>query len=300
MRTNVPSETPARTFFDKSETERGASPGYDKLTELACNRSAQSYWEPVENGELISDVMTDAQVVISSSDDFGCVTLAFRGSSSRADWLANLWFPLRSLPSPHRSDVKAHSGFLRQYMSLHAHILRKLDDMHAKHVLLTGHSLGGALATIAAAMLPEKYTYDLVTFGGPRPGNEQLGDAAYHKCRSCMRIVHDRDIVPLVPLQAMGYHHVCEPWVLLADCGSVTPVAREMSMWNQLCIRTCGLLRKDCGIGDHSMQNYTKGLRNKPKSESVELTSMPARAIERSRSVPITPGADRVITCGSP
>ena len=233
---------------------------YDPLTSAAAVSAVEAYVEPVrEAATLLSDPLTDAQAVL-TFDASNRATVAFRGSSSAADWKANLWFPLKSLPSPHRKDAKAHSGFLRQYLSLHAHIVKRLDEGEASHVVLTGHSLGGALAVIAAAMLPDRFTYDVVTFGAPRSGNRDLGDAAYHKCRTCVRVVHDRDVVPLVPIQALGFQHVCEPWVLLAESGAVTPVAREYNFWQQCWLRACGLLANDYGITDHAMRNYVRGV----------------------------------------
>lgn len=273
--------------------------GYNDITSRAAVCSAGAYVEPVEGGTLISDPLTDAQAVITfggRDDDYDSssarvsvnnitdnynkmkasasvssrdknarkqATVAFRGSSSRADWMGNVWFPLKPLPSPHRQSVKAHSGFLRQYLSIHAHILKELEDNDIGHVVLTGHSLGGALAIIAAAMLPAQMTCDVVTFGGPRPGNEELSDAAYHKCRACVRVVHDRDVVPLMPLQAMGFKHVCEPWLMLDNEGGVHDMPSEMPFWRQCVMRARGAIERDFGVRDHYMVHYLKAVADK-------------------------------------
>lgn len=286
---------PVRTCHSARPTRQVAASGqidapivdtYDALTSKAALNSADAYIEPVgSNDILVSDVMTDAQAVVTfapQNDDHLVATIAFRGSSSRGDWYTNMWFPLRPLPSPHRASVRAHSGFLRQYVSIHAHLLKALESRDVRHVVLTGHSLGGALAVIAAAMMPDKYTYDLVTFGAPRAGNEDLSEAAYHKCRSIVRVVHDRDVVPCVPLQTMGYKHVCEPWVLLEDDGSVRPVEKEYGFWKQCLMRAHGLFKGDYGIRDHFMSNYMRGVMShlmpSGRSESVE------RALEMQAS----------------
>ena len=245
---------------------------YDALTRQAAVFASEAYQDPVPGtakcGVFLSDPCTDAQCTLTFSDDdpdtpaieSRTATVAFRGSSSRADWIGNTCFALSSLPSPHRSDVKAHGGFLRQYVSLHSHILKELEKRaEVRHVVLTGHSLGGALAVIAAAMLPPPYTCDIVTFGAPRPGNRQLRDAAFHKARSLVRVVHDRDIVPSMPLGVMGFRHACDAWLALDEDGFVERKDREMSLWSELWMRACGMVFRDLGIGDHSMRNYLSG-----------------------------------------
>jgi hypothetical protein len=280
---------PARVVMRNNNRDVGPSGGtitYDTLTSAAAVAAADAYINPAsDESTLLSDPLTDAQAVV-TIDDHNRATVAFRGTSSTSDWRANMWFPLKSLPSPHRKDAKAHSGFLSQYMSLHAHIVKHLDERAASHVVLTGHSLGGALAVIAAALLPDRFTYDVVTFGAPRAGNKELGDAAYHKCRTCIRVVHDRDVVPLVPIQAFGFKHICEPWVLLNEGGCVTPVDREYSFWQQCWLRACGLLENDYGILDHAMRNYIKGVAKE------EVRQEKARSLEMVSVAPSRPGTE--------
>jgi hypothetical protein len=72
----------------------------------------------------------------------------------------------------------------------------------AARVLVTGHSLGAALATLAAVRLGGAR---LFTFGSPR-----VGDAAF--AARADRLVHERwvdcaDIVTRVPPEALGYAH---------------------------------------------------------------------------------------------
>ena len=255
---NGPSDAPAR---------------YDALTSRAAASSEDAYIEPVrDDARLVSDPMTDAQAVVSFRDDPGdaiaegrgrrVATVAFRGVSSAADVYVSLWFPLRSLPSPHRQSVKAHHGALLQYLSIHAHVLAELEAGGATHVVLTGHSLGGALAVIAAAMLPESYTYDLVTFGAPRAGNAELADAVYPKCRSVVRVVHNRDVVPCVPLEAMGYRHVSGAWLFVGADGSIQRVPAEFGFLRQCLLRIQGLVRSEYGFRDHFMTSYTKAVRD--------------------------------------
>jgi hypothetical protein len=86
-----------------------------------------------------------------------------------------------------------------------------------KDIVITGCSLGGALATIAAIEINtqgEKIS-ELHTYGSPRVGNADF--AMYVKTRlpNSLRVVHNRDIVPHVPLLSQNYHHV--PFEILFD-----------------------------------------------------------------------------------
>lgn len=81
-------------------------------------------------------------------------------------------------------------------------------------LFFTGHSLGGALATVAAARAvrdPKMVVTAVYTFGGPRVGGSafsddyspKLGDRTY-------RLVDGGDVVPTVPPVAGGFVHVGE------------------------------------------------------------------------------------------
>mmetsp|Transcript_3399 Transcript_3399/g.526 ORF Transcript_3399/g.526 Transcript_3399/m.526 type:complete len:145 (-) Transcript_3399:143-577(-) len=77
-------------------------------------------------------------------------------------------------------------------------------------IVISGHSLGGAVATIFAAHLL-KLGYpvtELVTFGSPRVGNKEFAMYVSSRIPKAIRIVHNRDPVPCVPLLKQGFLHV--------------------------------------------------------------------------------------------
>lgn len=86
------------------------------------------------------------------------------------------------------------------------------QDQPTPHLLITGHSLGAALAALCACRLADELgtVADAVyAFGMPRTGtlefaakyNNKLGDRTY-------RLVHGDDIVPTVPPAKFGFRHV--------------------------------------------------------------------------------------------
>ncbi len=132
----------------------------------------------------------------------------------------------RFVPNACRAGGHVHSGFLEAYASVSDRLDEVLRQQRAPHqrVWLAGHSLGGALATLAAAHLPTQDVQGLYTFGSPR-----VGDAAFAEVlprQSHYRFVHRNDWVTLVPPEWLGYVHGGEA-VALADSG-------RRSVWNDL------------------------------------------------------------------
>ena len=123
--------------------------------------------------------------------------LAFRGTETLRDWIKNINLPLVRFDGGGR----AHSGFLRGFNAVWPEIERALRGIDCP-LYFTGHSLGGALATIAAARHQPRALY---TFGSPQPGDVRF--AAAVRCPT-YRIVHKSDPVTTVPGDAFGYGHV--------------------------------------------------------------------------------------------
>jgi len=111
--------------------------------------------------------------------------------------------------SPAAPAPMAHSGFLNAYTSVRPVLLQLLKehgldlDGDAGTLLVTGHSLGGALAMLTAVDLaqlgPRLATY---TFGQPRVGNRVLAKAAAIRCATSegpYRVVVANDVVPRLP-----------------------------------------------------------------------------------------------------
>jgi predicted lipase len=99
-----------------------------------------------------------------------------------------------------------HAGFQDVYGCVRASIAANLPAATAgcSQILITGHSLGAALAVLAApdialAMPPNTIEPRLTTFGGPRVGVADFRAAFDAAIECCYRVVNFLDIVPLVP-----------------------------------------------------------------------------------------------------
>ena len=148
----------------------------------------------------------DTQCFVASSAGTGStaavVVVAFRGTESLGDWLADL-----NVLSTTHSYGTVHRGFRSAYSVVDARLRAELRKFPGVPVLITGHSLGGALATIAAAEW--QGTFDvrwIYTYGQPAVGKGRFpAFMAQHYGSRLIRVVNDDDIVPQVP---PTYDHV--------------------------------------------------------------------------------------------
>jgi hypothetical protein len=142
----------------------------------------------------------DTQCFIASTATHALI--AFRGTESVGDWLADL--DARSLMRPYGA---VHRGFYHAFRDIEPALSSALASLSARRLLLTGHSLGGALATICAAEW--QATRDIAavyTYGQPRCGNQRFREFLNARFGDAFsRFVNDDDIVPRVP---PGFRHV--------------------------------------------------------------------------------------------
>ncbi len=139
--------------------------------------------------------------------------LAFRGTDNFQGWELNLdaiRVPLASHPG-----VWVHAGFWKAWACMAAEIwvAAKLNVPDDLGLYVTGHSLGGAMAQIAAAELERDNLAACYTFGSPRVATVEFD--ALVKCPH-YRIVHGWDLVPSVPPAFPGgFMHSGDPRLLV-------------------------------------------------------------------------------------
>ncbi|KAK6013541.1 triacylglycerol lipase [Ostertagia ostertagi] len=81
-------------------------------------------------------------------------------------------------------------------------------------IWITGHSLGGSIASLAASFLVGSRAVNssqvkLITFGQPRTGDIHFSTTHDDQLEYSFRVTHWRDIVPHIPLGPIGgyFHH---------------------------------------------------------------------------------------------
>ena len=96
-----------------------------------------------------------------------------------------------------------HEGFAEATQSVQSKVENAIRSGGAQQPLFfTGHSLGGALATISAMLARDDgfQVRAVYTYGGARAGGQQFFDSYGPSLRDCtFRLVHGKDIVASVP-----------------------------------------------------------------------------------------------------
>lgn len=155
-------------------------------------------------------------VVITKDKD---VTVVMRGTKGIKDFIADACCTLL----PCEGGGRIHGGFGQETQRCLGDIIGQIPA-NAEHVRFTGHSMGGALAVLAAQKLhqrPEdrkRRGYEstpapaicVATFGAPSTGDETFASAYNKRGIETFHVVHDTDPVP----------HLCPPQLGFAPTGS--------------------------------------------------------------------------------
>jgi hypothetical protein len=88
-------------------------------------------------------------------------------------------------------------------------------------IIATGHSLGGALAALAAGSLRSQgTTVDLYTYGQPKVGLEGLAEyLSKTDMGNTYRVTHKNDPVPKLPPPILGYRHTSPEYYVISGNG---------------------------------------------------------------------------------
>ncbi|TPX16648.1 uncharacterized protein E0L32_003589 [Thyridium curvatum] len=200
----------------------------------------------VDHGDRKINSTTGGLTTTGNKDD-GAIVVAFRGTYSITNTVIDLsTVPQEYVPYPEPDDgdeegdntypdpekrerctnCTVHMGFLKSWRNARSLVLPALKKARAEHpsypIQLVGHSLGGAVAALAALEFKVALGWDdikITTFGEPRVGNQGLvdfidrvfgmeKDEGFDKDlekRIYQRVTHANDPVPLLPLTEWGY-----------------------------------------------------------------------------------------------
>jgi hypothetical protein len=232
------------------------------------------------------------------------VILAFRGSQEIKDWQTNIStrfnkFALKTTMEPLAEDVSppigtVHRGFQSGWNAVEGPVIKQLLAWKAGvpggvPLFITGHSLGGALATVAAASLVKRGFRNIrgvYTFGQPRVGDVVFAAEMSVELKDrVFRFVNNNDVVPHVPPPYLPwnvfriYKHV-GPMLYFDARGALythpNPIVRSLDF-------VVGLMRDAFEPGfdmvnDHRMEYYISNL-----AKALEVEQM-KRSLEDDQS----------------
>jgi triacylglycerol lipase len=158
--------------------------------------------------------------------------VSFRGTADVQEWVADV-DAVADDYRPIAGFGQVHAGFQDVYELVRKSISANLATAAAgcDQILITGHSLGAALAVLAAPdifrnMPPNTIEPRLITFAGPRVGLSDFANKFNAAIESCFRVVNFLDIVPYVP--PTPYVHVGAQ--ITVDSGGPVQVAWRHSL----------------------------------------------------------------------
>ncbi|PLB47757.1 alpha/beta-hydrolase [Aspergillus steynii IBT 23096] len=237
------------------------------------------------------------------------IVVVFKGTSSKSDWAANLKYALTPGKNETSLQGSLHSGFLNGLFKpmpidmITIQLNRLVQSLNKKYpgkkvqIWVTGHSLGGAYATVLWSSLLEipkirnSTLRDLITFGAPRVGSLEYAKwvKGIKERRNIWRFVNGRDIVPKVPWRGRllgDYYHVGsrvaiaakERWRLQkweTDSNEEYPIpnAEEAAgfstkIWNSvvgyIARKTRLIFTPHAMFLDHFLENYWEALKDAP------------------------------------
>ena len=250
---------------------------------------------------------TDTDFVIFHTHD--CIVLAFSGSrpSSFKDWITTDFdHDLTSAFGMGHEDIKVHAGFLNALNScwekINVELIKRWkiiskNTLSSPMVLITGHSLGGALANLTAATIARqaqetsrrttattKIMKDILnvikvqTFGQPRIGDKNF-QQWYNKIKglsnNTLRHVNHYDVVPHLPPRDEiiwfkcfdpGWVHVGQQWLYSHD-GQVDKITKHRDVPELFFGGIPKPITLTCSVIDHMPWRYlwvAEGLDGKP------------------------------------
>ncbi|MDY6905281.1 MAG: lipase family protein [Thermodesulfobacteriota bacterium] len=201
-----------------------------------------------------------AQAALIEHEDYLCMT--FRGTNELADWLDNInAFGTKQLFG------EFHRGFWNAVEDVWQPINTKCRDLQKQRkrpIFITGHSLGGAMATIAAAKFvhEDKPFTSVYTFGQPRAMTRSTAQIFNMECKSrFFRFHNNNDIVTRVPARLMGYSHI-GTYLYIAEEATIH---RESGFWFRFIDYFDGALSalREQGVDaveDHDMGKYLSAI----------------------------------------
>ncbi|MBH59952.1 MAG: hypothetical protein CL907_02095 [Dehalococcoidia bacterium] len=219
----------------------------DKIIRTGMRSLQHTYWVMAEANEmkdyldtagveLIGDVIVPGDEKKAEFLDYGVimsggqayvvtemdkVIVAFRdtGSDKRWERILNMLTDARAtlkklsfLDDPELSKISAHEGFVSEYMLFREKVIEYVSEHPDKEIYIVGHSLGGALTTLASFDIASTLGREVnaITFGAPRVGMKEFRDAFEELPIKMYRFVVANDPIPRVPGMLIPYEHVGE------------------------------------------------------------------------------------------
>ncbi|XP_009606863.1 lipase-like isoform X1 [Nicotiana tabacum] len=162
--------------------------------------------------ELIVDVQRCLQAYVGVAQNLNAIVIAFRGTqeSSLQNWIEDLYWKQLDIdyPGVEGAMVRVHHGFYSSYHNTTIrpgvlNAVKRAKELYGDiQIIVTGHSMGGAMAAFCALDLRVHLgcqNISVMTFGQPRIGNAAFASYYSKRVPNTIRVTNGHDIVPHLP-----------------------------------------------------------------------------------------------------
>lgn len=216
---------------------------------------------------------TVQRTIVAKSDSLGIV-VAFEGTNSSSlisllhDADTRLVDPDEKFSSVYPPGTQIFEGFQDAYLAVADPVLDKVKELMKKNkesrVTVTGHSMGGALALLAAAHYThalDRGVFKAFSFGLPRTGNPTFAKAIDSMLPAKFYYtVNGRDCVPHSPMHKQGYQHPSgQVWINSANSTSWKYYPGQENVFGANTIKS-----GNCSLYDHKGVYYHTALGPNP------------------------------------
>lgn len=170
----------------------------------------------VEFIAVLNEERTGAHGYVALDHGMQSIVVSFKGSADPRNFLLDFNYGLFDYAVRDGTQgIKVHAGFLTYTELMSLEMLPVVSDLLKKYnytVTLTGHSVGGAVATLSSIYMNDNLhvpwsRINLVTFGEPRIGNAAFARWFNTKNAGHLRVTNNRDMIVHLPLNDAGYFH---------------------------------------------------------------------------------------------
>ncbi|KAF2801051.1 alpha/beta-hydrolase [Melanomma pulvis-pyrius CBS 109.77] len=184
--------------------------------------------------EFQNSIKTDVTGFVAVDKTNSLIVVSFRGSKSLQNWVTD--FSFVTTKSTLCADCDVSSGFWDSWNEAQEGVLAAVATARKENpsfqVIATGHSLGGALATIAAGVLRDQGVgVDLYTYGAPKIGLEGIATHIQNATPGGnFRVTHLNDPIPRLPPTWLGFRHI-EPEYYISSDNTAHPTTNDVTVF---------------------------------------------------------------------